>query len=219
MDRLYSQPDVMREILSYLSPQEILSSKLIEKKSKALVKLNPKDKKLLDAFREIAVIIAYQQMFNQLYFNNENDQFYIYATAPERVKEGRKDIRPFEIILERIDGKFVLYVTRDRNRKTKIQDPDINTSASVISKFLFDPEYQKYKYDEFIEIETKDPYYSDEEYEIGQKVSDRTATISKLVDRLIGEGDINRYLERKHVSSQLQNLIIKKYRNLIKSNI
>jgi hypothetical protein len=214
MERLRTQPDVMKEILSYLTPNELISVKITEKKLTPYVKTGLKDKKILDSLTDIAILISYHVLFNEFYFTTNNDiESVISANDISRFRKGEKKFLAYSIQLDRTDDEFNLTLSKYDERE-EIRNPNMDKTLFLISKLLFDPTYREFPYSETTITSVN---------EFGDSLNSvqlKTNEISDIMNELIETGDIHQYLEKREFPvGNLYNFIVKKYRNLVKSMI
>jgi hypothetical protein len=197
MERLYSQPDVIKKILSEISPKDVLSMKQTEKKLEKMIQASPNDIALVQAFRSLGVLIYYHQLFQELYSGNQEINVEIYSSDPNLVRMGRRKYKPFQILIHRSqDGDWKTFEVQDRNisgRNITLINPSPFTLASVISQYLFDPLYSNYRW-----VEDLDEIELDYTSTVITTVYGKRNHIAQIVNEIVDHGDELEKIMRKN---------------------
>ena len=183
MERLYSQPDVFKKIMSMLPPKDITSMKLVEKKVLDFIKT---EASLLHDFQALAVLIYYNKLFHELYFGNETFEIEISSIDTNRVRNGFKKFKPFEISMSRSEDEETLQVMEENmpdNLRLIIDDPKLMELVKIITKYIFDTNYGTYQLRENFHDLDLDPEES------ATQVYMRRQPINQIVYQLIDHGD------------------------------
>jgi hypothetical protein len=215
MERLYSQPDVVRNIMSKLSPQSLSSLKQTEKSMSQFLK-STKEVNLYEGLRAIAVMMVYPELFADLGLSNRklNASISGYMAKKGRSKRARdfridimkdtKNSDKIEVITQSTDNKY------NSPKITQLTEFEL---AKLIAKILSDPDYQMMIYDQnLVDV----GIYDVDDGELIQ-VREKINMIHVMTDILIDmdREELDRYPYLNHL--EIKPLVMKTYDRLVKS--